>query len=80
MTSRATLRGTDPKKVSGELFALTYGALVAQILKVWKSVLIKFNHQEKPYHEPGLELIILLSISHSNSNLMGVFLRHNHVV
>jgi len=37
MTSRATLRGTDPKKVSGELFALTYGALVAQILKVWKT-------------------------------------------
>jgi hypothetical protein len=34
MASRATLRGTDPKKVSGELFALTYGALVAQILKV----------------------------------------------
>ncbi len=34
MTSRANLRGTDPKKVSGELFALTYGALVAQILKV----------------------------------------------
>ena len=36
MASRATLRGTDPKKVSGELFALTYGALVAQILKVFQ--------------------------------------------
>ena len=27
-------RVTDTKKISGELFSLTYGALVAQILKV----------------------------------------------
>ena len=32
--SRQTGRITDIKKVSGELFSLTYGALVAQILKV----------------------------------------------
>ena len=32
--SRQTARVTDTKKVSGELFCLTYGALVAQILKV----------------------------------------------
>lgn len=32
--SRQTARVTDTKKVSGELFSLTYGALVAQILKV----------------------------------------------
>ena len=32
--SRQGGRVTDTKKVSGELFALTYGALVAQILKV----------------------------------------------
>ena len=32
--SRQTGRVTDIKKVSGELFSLTYGALVAQILKV----------------------------------------------
>ncbi len=43
MTSRANLRGTDPKKVSGELFALTYGALVAQILKVSQSLFYFVN-------------------------------------
>ena len=32
--SRQGARVTDAKKVSGELFSLTYGALVAQILKV----------------------------------------------
>jgi hypothetical protein len=36
--SRQTARVTDTKKVSGELFSLTYGALVAQILKVTISV------------------------------------------
>ena len=35
----AGVRGiSDPKKVSGELFTLTYGALVAQILKDYESV------------------------------------------
>ncbi len=37
--SRQTARVTDTKKVSGELFSLTYGALVAQILKVTVSVI-----------------------------------------
>ena len=32
--SRQSGRVTDTKKISGELFSLTYGALVAQILKV----------------------------------------------
>ena len=30
--------GLDPKKVSGELFSLTYGAFVAQILKDYENV------------------------------------------
>jgi hypothetical protein len=38
--SRQTARVTDTKKVSGELFSLTYGALVAQILKVTVNVYI----------------------------------------
>ena len=32
--SRQPTRMADSKKVSGELFSLTYGALVAQIVKV----------------------------------------------
>jgi len=36
--SRQTNRLTDPKKVSGELFSLTYGALVSQILKDYENV------------------------------------------
>ena len=38
MASRATLRNTDPKKVSGELFALTYGGLVSTLLRDYENV------------------------------------------
>ena len=38
MASRSTLRNTDPKKVSGELFALTYGGLVSTLLKDYENV------------------------------------------
>ena len=36
--SRQPTRMADSKKVSGELFSLTYGALVAQIVKVLSKV------------------------------------------
>lgn len=35
--SRQNTRTTDPRKVSGELFTLTYGSLVAQLLKDYES-------------------------------------------
>lgn len=35
--SRQAVRSTDPKKVSSELFTLTYGSLVAQMLKDYES-------------------------------------------
>ena len=38
MASRTTLRNTDPKKVSGELFALTYGGLVSTLLRDYENV------------------------------------------
>ena len=38
MASRATLRNTDPKKVSGELFTLTYGGLVSTLLRDYENV------------------------------------------
>ena len=38
MASRSTLRNTDPKKVSGELFALTYGGLVSTLLRDYENV------------------------------------------
>ena len=36
--SRQPTRMADSKKVSGELFSLTYGALVAQIVKVARCI------------------------------------------
>lgn len=38
MASRSTLRNADPKKVSGELFALTYGGLVSTLLRDYENV------------------------------------------
>ena len=38
MAARPGMRNVDTKKVSGELFSLTYGALVAQILKDYENV------------------------------------------
>lgn len=38
MASRSALRSTDPKKVSGELFILTYGGLVSTLLKDYENV------------------------------------------
>jgi len=38
MSRQANNRLSDPKKVSGELFSLTYGALVSQILKDYENV------------------------------------------
>ena len=38
MASRSTLRNADPKKVSGELFILTYGGLVSTLLRDYENV------------------------------------------
>ena len=45
MASRSTLRNTDPKKVSGELFALTYGGLVSTLLKDFSENVEDVNKQ-----------------------------------
>ena len=38
MANRANLRNADPKKVSGELFMLTYGGLVSTLLQDYENV------------------------------------------
>ena len=45
MASRSALRSTDPKKVSGELFILTYGGLVSTLLKDYENVDDVNNYQ-----------------------------------
>merc|ERR1711973_428396 len=47
----------DPKKISGELFSLTYGALVAQILKDYESVDDVNKQLEKMGHNIGVRLV-----------------------
>ncbi|XP_040575013.1 trafficking protein particle complex subunit 3 [Lepeophtheirus salmonis] len=48
---------TDPKKVSGELFSLTYGSLVAQILKDYENVDDVNKQLEKMGYNIGVRLI-----------------------
>ena len=57
MASRGGIRGTDPKKVSGELFSLTYGALVAQILKDLENVDDVNKQLEKMGYNIGVRLV-----------------------
>jgi len=55
--SRATGRVTDTKKVSGELFSLTYGALVAQILKDYENVDDVNRQLEKMGYNIGIRIV-----------------------
>ena len=50
-------RGLDPKKVSGELFSLTYGALVAQILKDYENVDDVNKQLEKMGYNIGVRIV-----------------------
>ena len=51
------MRGIDPKKVSGELFTLTYGALVAQILKDYENVDDVNRQLERMGYNIGVRLV-----------------------
>eukprot|EP00092_Neocalanus_flemingeri_P034532 GFUD01037552.1.p1 GENE.GFUD01037552.1~~GFUD01037552.1.p1 ORF type:complete len:180 (+),score=61.60 GFUD01037552.1:39-578(+) len=55
--SRPATRLTDTKKVSGELFSLTYGALVAQIVKDYQSVEDVNKQLEKMGYNVGVRII-----------------------
>jgi len=55
--SRQTGRITDIKKVSGELFSLTYGALVAQILKDYENVEEVNRQLEKMGYNIGVRIV-----------------------
>ena len=55
--SRQGTRVTDTKKVSGELFSLTYGALVAQILKYYQNVEDVNKQLEKMGYNIGVRII-----------------------
>ena len=51
------MRNVDTKKVSGELFSLTYGALVAQILKDYENVDDVNKQLDKMGYNIGVRLI-----------------------
>ena len=55
--SRPGARVQDTKKVSGELFSLTYGALVAQIVKDYQSVEDVNKQLEKMGYNIGVRII-----------------------
>ena len=55
--SRQGTRVADTKKVSGELFSLTYGALVAQILKDYQNVEDVNKQLEKMGYNIGVRII-----------------------
>lgn len=55
--SRQSSRGTDPRKVSGELFALTYGSLVAQLVKDYENDEEVNKQLEKMGYNIGCRLI-----------------------
>ena len=57
MASRPGMRNVDTKKVSGELFSLTYGALVAQILKDYENVDDVNKQLEKMGYNIGVRLV-----------------------
>lgn len=49
--------GLDPKKVSGELFSLTYGSFVAQILKDYENVGDVNKQLEKMGYNIGVRMV-----------------------
>ncbi|KAH8022139.1 hypothetical protein MRX96_020145 [Rhipicephalus microplus] len=55
--SRQAVRSTDPKKVSSELFTLTYGSLVAQMLKDYESDEEVNKQLDRMGYNIGLRLI-----------------------
>ncbi|ROT66529.1 trafficking protein particle complex 3 [Penaeus vannamei] len=55
--SRQSMRSNDPKKVSGELFTLTYGSLVAQLLKDYENVDDVNRQLERMGYNIGMRLI-----------------------
>ena len=57
MASRSALRSTDPKKVSGELFILTYGGLVSTLLKDYENVDDVNKQLEKMGYNIGIRLV-----------------------
>lgn len=57
MAARPGMRNVDTKKVSGELFSLTYGALVAQILKDYENVDDVNKQLDKMGYNIGVRLI-----------------------
>ncbi len=63
MSSRPSVRGlgsggpSDPKKVSGELFSLTYGALVAQILRDHENVDDVNKQLDKMGYNVGVRMV-----------------------
>ena len=57
MASRPVLRNLDVKKISGELFSLTYGSLVVQILKDYENVDNVNNELDKIGYNIGVRLV-----------------------
>ncbi|EEC18167.1 trafficking protein particle complex subunit, putative [Ixodes scapularis] len=55
--SRQAVRSTDPKRVSSELFTLTYGSLVAQMLKDYESDEEVNKQLDRMGYNIGLRLI-----------------------
>ena len=55
--SRQGTRGIDPRKVNGELFTLTYGALVAQLLRDYEDDEEVNKQLEKMGYNIGVRLI-----------------------
>jgi len=55
--SRQAARGADPRKVSGELFTLTYGSLVAQLMRDYESDEEVNKQLEKMGYNIGVRLI-----------------------
>ncbi|XP_025097668.1 LOW QUALITY PROTEIN: trafficking protein particle complex subunit 3-like [Pomacea canaliculata] len=55
--SRQAARGGDPRKVNGELFTLTYGALVAQLMKDYENDDEVNKQLEKMGYNIGVRMI-----------------------
>ena len=57
MASRPNIRNVEIKKISGELFSLTYGALVTQILKDYENVNDVNRQLDKLGYNIGVRLV-----------------------
>ena len=57
MASRPGIRNVDAKKISGELFNLTYGALVVQILRDYEDVEKVNKELDKIGYNIGIRLV-----------------------